>query len=312
MMMVFLVPLAAAQSWPGGSAYDPEQLNADPFRPAMDPGALLATESAGIPEQLIARADLTEVHNPLIWISEEDEQVNLIGDALGLHLSAARGLGRVRLGVSAPLIRLMASDAHEVPAVMAGDLALSGKVALKQGDGVRLAALTQLTVPSNADEYQLGHDTATAELVFIADGGQRLSWLVNAGYRLQPTTQLVVESGELLLDDALLLRGGIAAPVGEQTSLTGELLASLTPSALAVESTPVEVLLGARRHTREGRLLRGGLGIGVIGGIGAPTWRLMIGVGHDPGPPLVLVPDDMLPDTTDPDSAAAAEPASVP
>ena len=86
MILALLAPLAAAQDWPGGQLYEPEQLNADPFRPALDPGALLATESAQVPEQLTVRADLTEAHNPLVWISENGEQVNLIGDALGLHL----------------------------------------------------------------------------------------------------------------------------------------------------------------------------------------------------------------------------------
>lgn len=312
MMMVLLAQLASAQEWPGGKAYDPEPLNADPFRPAMDPGALLATESAHVPDQFIARADLTQVHNPLIWISEEGEQVNLIGDAIGLHLGAGLGLGRVRLGASAPLIRLLESDAHEVPSVLAGDLALSAKYAILQGDGLALAGIGVVTLPLGADAFQLGHDGMSGDLGVALGGGERLAWLTNVAYRLQPATALDNEAGVLTLDDALLVRGGVSVPVGAQLALSGELLASLTPSDLVVESTPVEAMFGASHRTREGRLLRGGLGVGLIGGIGAPTWRLMIGIGHDPGAPLLLVPEDTpLPEEA-PEAEAVAEPAAEP
>jgi hypothetical protein len=310
MMVVLLAQLAAAQSALETARDALEPFNADPFRPAMGPGALLATESAHVPDQFIARADLIQVHNPLIWISKDGEQFEFIGDAIGIHLGAGRGLGRTQLGISAPLIRLLTSDTEAVPSVLAGDLALSAKYAVLQKDWLALAGIGALTFPLGADTFHLGHDGISGDLGVAMGGGEGLAWLTNIAYRIQPSVSLSNVAEVLVLKNAVVVRGGVSLPVGEQLALSGELLTSFIPTDLMAESTPMEVMVGASHQTREGRLLRGGLGVGIVGAVGAPTWRLMIGIGHDPGAPLILVPEETpLPQQPLP---AEAEPRTAP
>jgi len=310
MMVVLLAQLAAAQSASESVSDTLEPFNADSFRPAMGPGALLATESARVPDQFIARADLTQAHNPLIWIDEDGSQLDLIGDAIGIHLGAGRGLGRTQLGISAPLIRLITSDTEAVPSVMAGDLALSAKYAVLRRDRLALAGIGVLTVPLGADIFHLGHDGISGDLGVAMGGGEGLAWLTNIAYRIQPSASLDNAAEALTLKNAAVVRGGLSLPVGEELALSGELLTSFIPTDLMAESTPIEVMVGASHQTSEGRLLRGGLGVGIIGAIGAPTWRLMIGIGHDPGAPLILVPEETpLPQQPLP---AEAEPRTAP
>ena len=184
-MLLLLTGLARAQDWPGGAEYQPEPFNADSVRPTLDPGALQLTESAEIPEHFIVRADLIQVHNPLIWEDIDGVPKKIIGDTIGLHLGAGMGLGPVRLGASAPLLRLVNSDVHAVPLMMAGDLALSGKLSLTQRDRLRLAVLSEQTVSLGAVKHQLGHDGPSTALGVAAGIGSERRWLLNLGYRLQ-------------------------------------------------------------------------------------------------------------------------------
>lgn len=289
-MVLLLAASALAQEIPDAVKDTLASFNADPFRPTLDPGGLLSTESAMVPAELIVHADLTQAHNPLIWMSDGGEQLAIIGNAMGLHLGAGLGLGRWRVGARTPLLRLFGSDAHKTPSTMAGDLTLSGKYAIIQGDRLRMAGLVDVSVPLGAHIFQMGDDFLTMEPRVALGGGQRIRWLANVGYRLQSRKELITANGTLDLTSPVTGCGGVAFPLSRQLALTMEGLVAFSPSALAIASTPVEGMLGLQHQHEEGRILRGGVGIGIVGGIGAPTWRLMLGVGHDPGSTPVIAP----------------------
>ncbi|MFT4979321.1 MAG: hypothetical protein ACI8S6_005231 [Myxococcota bacterium] len=291
-----LIAAALGAGVPGEAGYEPEAISADPFRPPLDPGALLATELPEVTERLVARADMWQAHNLLIWTdADTGEQRDVIGDTLTVHLGAARGNGRWRLGVGVPLHLLLSSDAFDAPAFVAGDLAVSGKLRPRQGP----AALTLgLSIPLEGVSHQLGAQTPALDVgAVVGRQGERLALGANAGLRLQDPVTIDNANGSFELGSQAWYRLGGGYTVAGDWDLTAELMGAV--AADSVSGQPLELLVGTRSEA-DGRLVRAGLGVGLRAGIGAPTWRLLVGIGRDPGPlptvDAIALPGDLLDD----------------
>ena len=292
-----MVGAALAAGSPLDAGYEPDPINAEPFRPPLDPGALLATELPQVTERAVARADLWQAHNLLIWTdAETGEQVDLIGDLVTAHLAAARGNGHWRVGASVPLHALVRSDAYgSLPSFVAGDLMVSAKY---RPGRLPLAVTGGVLVPLQGDALQLGASVPAVDVGLVAGWqGERLSVGANAGLRVQDGVTIDNEDGSFEYGSQAWYRLGAAVGVLRDWDLTAELAGSTGTES--VYGRPLEVLVGTRREADSGRLLRAGVGVGVQEGIGAPTWRLLVGIGHDPGPlPQVddiELPSDLLP-----------------
>ena len=127
--------------------------------------------------------------------------------------------------------------------------------------------------------------------------------LANVGLRLQQTTTLdTLSAGELELGSGLWYRAGVAQALGaaHRRELTAEVHGMVASSS--VYGQPLEALLGVQQRTPErGQQVRLGVGVGLRQGIGAPTWRLLLGVGQDQAAPPApvaaptLAPGDLPP-----------------
>jgi hypothetical protein len=109
-----------------------------------------------------------------------------------------------------------------------------------------------------------------------------MSWhglhvVVNAGAsRQQPVTLSDVDLGTLFVYRAAISTGLQAGP-----RLTGEVSARNRPGLFLKPDpgTAVETL-GSVHLSPRGVPVRIGAGVGLLGGVGTPAWRLIIGVGH--------------------------------
>lgn len=283
--MIALVLIGGAlAAGPGDDGYVADEINAEPFRPALDPGSMLATEQPEVTERVVARADAWQARNLLIWTSAEDsaDQRALVGDLTTVHLAAARGNGRWRLGAGVPLHLLTRSDEHTTPSFVSGDLMLSAKYRPLGGP---IAVTAAYSVPLSGSSFQLGSNAASLDAGLVAGfQGERLGAAANAGARLQENVTIDNPDGAFDFGSQVWYRAGVSYGLRADWALTTELSGAFI--AESVYGQPLELLVGGRREQAErgGRLLRVGLGVGLRAGIGAPTWRLLVGTGRDPGP----------------------------
>lgn len=311
-LWLWMAPVAAqAAGVPGTPGYVPDALDAEPFRPALDPGGLLTTESPAVAGRSSARADVWAAHNLLLWTPESGDAVALIGDTMTLHLAAGRTLGRTRIALSAPLHLLAGSETFDVPALIAGDVRLSVKRPLTGW----LAVQGDLSAGMGGDAYQLGSSAPRAEASLAAGRrGEQRALLANLGVRLQQATTLqTLSDGDLSLGNAAWYRVGVAQTLNPAHTLemTAELHGAIASGSISGQ--PLEAMLGLQQQPppsgrddgeREGDgggRVRVGLGVGLRPGIGAPAWRLLVGVGHEQAAPPApvaapaLSPGDLLP-----------------
>ncbi|MEL6343525.1 MAG: hypothetical protein AAFV53_10350 [Myxococcota bacterium] len=280
MTVVLWMSLAAyGQTSPTDEDYIFDDLNVETFRPALDPGAMAATESLQVPTGFIVRADLWTSHNLLLWQSDDpsDGRVDVIGDVLTLHLAAAKGISeKLRLGASAPLHVLARSDVFSVPAPAPGDLTFSAKYQLQR----RFGFLGSLSAPLGGGALQLGSPSPVLDLgVVTGFMGERLRALANGGVRVQEAITLDNVDASISIGPGIWFRGGLGTAVRRDIWLSAEVHGTIYGPS--VFEQPLEGMLSMQRTpSGRGRFWRVGLGVGLQGGVGAPTWRLMIGGGR--------------------------------
>lgn len=269
--------ISAALAGPGDANYTATPLNADPFRPALS--GTMAVESVALPARFVVRADLTSTRNLLIWIGEDDTRYNLLEQVTTLHLGASWRVGeRGALSIGAPLHLLLSSDTFTTPAALAGDLALGARIQLLPW----LGGIAGVSFPLGAVQYQLGYPGSSLDLGLLLQAPLGpVTALLSSGLRAQPESTLRTPDGDLTLGDHLWYRAGLLWPLRPSLDLSGALLGRYTPGA-AIAGAPLEAMVEAQHRSETGALFRCGLGAGIIEGIGAPTWRLLVGVGYDP------------------------------
>jgi outer membrane protein OmpA-like peptidoglycan-associated protein len=240
---------------------------------------------------------------------------DLIGSIDTLSLLGAVGLwDRLDVGLAVPIHRVSAGSAYAVtppPAVQAarvdssqaafGDIRIVPRVALitrAAKSGVGLALLATVSLPTGDDKLYVGEPLRVEPRLALdfAHNGFLLSG--NLGYLIRSKAQILGST----VDD--MLRWGIGAeiPVVEHLSALLEAFGGLNLMAanFSDRDAPTEALVGVRyRHSGWTGQLGGGPGL--IRGIAAPEWRLLLAVGyaHEPAEPETDRDHDGLLDSQD-------------
>lgn len=261
---------------------------ADGWRPALDGGPWNTLEGPGRVVGYQTRADLVYAKDTVrvAFADGSGEPLRLIGDLMSLHLSAARGFGRVRAGLTVPLHVLAQSDIIErAPWALVGDPRLSAKVSLlePEGDeGLGLGARGDLSLPLGASEVLLGQPGALGELGLMAAWTAEDAALGLAlGARFLPQTELENTS---TVDDQLTYAVGAAMSLGSGgLGLTGELYGRTPFGAFfSADGTAMEGLYGLTGPMKRGGTWRAAVGHGFPLGIGTAQVRVVLGVGKAP------------------------------
>lgn len=295
-----LLALLAAPAWAQDLPALPA-LSTSTLRPAPAAERAIALPSAAIEPGWTARADLQVLRNPLVYRADDGTTTSLLGWVAQVDLGAAWEVGNLRLSGSAPAILRYAGEGGEGAAL--GDPGLDLLVSLLPREApLALGLQGGLTLPLGASAVALGETGPTGQAGLLVDGGWGPAWgAAQAGVRLRPQQ----DAPGLTLDEALLLRAALAVRVVGDTHLAAELLSetALTAPYAAAETSPAELLLSAAHRRPAGTGLRLGVGLGLVPAVGAPTWRLLLGVGQDSVGPGSAGPDSAGPGSVGPGGA---------
>lgn len=262
---------------------DVPAVNAQLFRPTIDAGGLLWTDDAARARsgQATGRLLLSYTADPLVYVYEDGERVEVVSDVLQTNLLGGYTLGRLRLGADVPLY--LRSDGSSGGETGLGDVAGDVKLSLlRDGEApLGLALGGRLALPTATVETSLGSSATAWELQGILD--KRLGDVLlalNVGTRGLPREQLE----GVTWDDQLFFRTGGAYDITDNVGASAELVGSLTYGELGVaEGQPLEGMLGGwARPTGGNMVVRYGVGTGLTTGVGAPTLRTLLAVGYEP------------------------------
>jgi len=278
MLTLCLLPWAVAQSLPQDADYAPPAIDADHYRPVVGGRHTLVTEDSQVLDGFAATAELGWAHNLLFFEYDDGEVVGLRTEAAVAHLGGAWGRGRLQLGALAPVVLWTASDWEEDHRTALGDVELDAKVRIWVGEYHGVAAYGRLALPLGAWALQLGRDGPGFEAGAVADVAWRgLHLVANAGASHQRPVALY----DVELSTLFIYRAAVSAGLRKGPRLTGEVHARNRPGFFLTPDpgTALEVLGSAHLDAR-GVPVRLGAGVGVLGGVGTPAWRLVVGVGH--------------------------------
>lgn len=240
----------------------------------------------------VARADLQHAHAPMVYVDGEGERTALIERATQLDLSAGWGWRRLRLEGTAPMVVLATGqDAHGQPAPSRAGLAdpaLRARWSALPGGPGKAGLAVQLggRLPMGGATHGMGQPGPTGLAGLVVDAAPGRLW---TGAQAEVAVAPQAEDRGLSLDDRLDLRAAASLRVtGEEGGGVRVGLELRADTALRAPwsegaASPTELLLTGL-HARPGGLrLRIGLGAGVVPAVGAPAWRLLVGVGHRQG-----------------------------
>lgn len=283
-----------------GAAQEFREISVERFRPAMDSGGVLNIESGSTPGHMKLQTSVFfSGEADLVTIERQRDDTSmelgaLLAHRVGAELGVALGLGsRLEIGASIPVV--FSQGAEEIPGTPAGGLAgegigdarLAGKYQLlrRSSAGLDLAILPAVTVPTATAEAFFGERSATAG---ISVAGSRrfgaVSLAANAGFLARKNITLANRQ----VGDELSFGVGASYDVARGTvpvTLMGALhgaTAAASPFADSRE-TPVEALGAVRLGIFDGVALFAGGGAGVTRGLGAPTWRALLGLRYRGG-----------------------------
>ena len=277
---LLLTTMAMAQEVSDGNV---PALNAQLFQPTIDGNHTLWLNDSSIGESSTwtGRGLVQWLNNPLLYIAGDGEVRPLVDDVFQLDLMGGYVAGPVRLGVDVPLYLRSVNDIASETGL--GDIAIDLKGGLvdraEQPVGAALSA--RLGVPTATVDTALGTQELSWEFEGILDRefGDGLVML-NLGTRGLPEVQLE----NVPLGNQLFYGVAGSYALSDVSGLSLELAGHGSYGAFDnAAANPLEGLLGGwvRLPTRN-LLLRGGVGTGLNGAIGAPRSRLLLAVAYEP------------------------------
>ena len=283
-------------------------LAADTLRPSVDSTTTLVTETHELPPSFDARATLVGSYKALVGYGPDGEIVDVIRDLAMVHWSAGARLGPVRLAAAVPAAVALKGEYFHGVLFAAGDPWFSLKVSPWADRPAGLAVDLAATVPLQASTIWAGSDGPTAELRLLgAIERERWSGALNLGVhaaRAVPLTTGGLEGPSL--GSQALLRAAVGWQLSEPWRLEAELVGATALVDRDPQSSPLEVLVGAVRADPDGRMVRLGVGAGLLPGVGAPAARVVLGVARRPAaPPAEEAPLEVRPPEPAPPPAEA-------
>lgn len=283
-MLMLLMSLAQAQDFSNGQA--PEGLNGQLFRPSLDAkNTLWTNDSLRAPNKYtFGKAMLHYANDPVVYVRNDGERTELVSGIWQLDAMVGHTRGPVRFGLQLPVYLRSFGEAAGGESGL-GDLALDVKLTAldRKVKPVGLALGGRVFVPTATVDAPLGNAKLGWEIEAIVDKELTEKWLLaaNVGTRGVPT----VELENLTWDDQIFLRGGLGYTMRpDQLGLSAEVASQFNYNDFSNPAgRPVEGLLGFWSRLTPNLMLRGGAGGGLNSGLGAPKYRVMLGLGFEPG-----------------------------
>ena len=231
------------------------------------------------------------------------EEVVLLSSVATFDLLGFYNVDRYRIGIDVPLNPL--AEGYEVAdGYLLGDIALDAKVEVwdRLSRPMGLAFAGRFTAPTGNENAFLGAPRATFSGRAIASTGHEVVTALNLGLSSGRTT---VEDG-FTLGSQLLVGAGMKLPLADQTWISTELSGRYYFNASpVVEGFATEALASLHVSPVSDLVVTMGSGVGTSQGVGAPDFRLVMGMMWSPQRATLAVatgPDldgDGIPDAQD-------------
>jgi outer membrane protein OmpA-like peptidoglycan-associated protein len=141
--------------------------------------------------------------------------------------------------------------------------------------------------PTGKEEYFLGNGmwSPGGLIAFDADIKNRVSLALNVGYRNYAKTRYDVNNTNAVIDDTMILNGGVNVRITDSWAVLGEVLSESVLSGLWKNQlqNPAEFLVAGRftpQKYAKGLAVTVGGGRGITTGIGSPDFRALVGVNY--------------------------------
>lgn len=284
-MLVFLALSAYAQD---SLPVPIPDLNAQLYRTPVDSSATLWTDDTTVTKAggPVARVMAGYVHQPFVFVSDDDRRVPLLDHGAGLNLIAGYSVDHFRASIDVPvwLSATTASSATESPGGAGlGDIAVDLKVVGtdRETAAVGLGASARVTLPTgNVGDVPIGNPNLGWEIGGIVDKEVADGVLLAANLGVRGSNK--AEMSNVTIGDALYFRVGGGYAINEVAGLSADVAGSLAFASLGEgASTPIEGLVGGWGHVADSWVLRGGVGTGLTRGIGAPVARVVFGISYE-------------------------------
>ncbi|MFA4972033.1 MAG: OmpA family protein [bacterium] len=160
---------------------------------------------------------------------------------------------------------------------------------------VGLAIIPFFYFPTGKESTFLGNGmwSPGGILAFDADIKNRVFLALNAGYRNYANTRYDVNNANAVIDDSLILNGGINVRINDSWAVLGEVISEGVIKSYWQNQlqNPAEFLVGGRwtpQSRAKGLTVTAAGGRGITTGIGSPDFRVLVGVNYrraEVGPP---------------------------
>jgi outer membrane protein OmpA-like peptidoglycan-associated protein len=224
--------------------------------------------------------------DPVVVELEDGTEQDLLQVHLATHLMGGYTvLGRVRFEVDAPLypyIQLLDNSSRAV-----GDLRLTATIPVwtHGPSGTGVAVVPQITAPTGTPGLFVSDDGFTGGLTGAAGGTLAgLGWNANLGFEVAPQGTV----GDVT--QGVNVNGGVGAHYRfNDMILAGaeiDAIATLAGGLGPYNKNPVEGHVYATLLQKTGLRATVAAGTGIVAGVGAPDWRVVVGLAWgDPGQP---------------------------
>ncbi len=268
-------------------------VDADTYDPAgstLDGAGGLQVESPTLsaPGAYYGGLQLVYAHNPVVTTSDSGT-TSYVSDQFGIHLVGGYTIGSiVRLDLDIPTYPDVAVPGTDYEGGAFGDLRIGGMLPvmrLEDGSPVGLGFKPFIALPTASKEGLVGVDGFSAGLVASAEAKLADNLVIsgNFGTTLAPSSTLGSYEFGSTLDWGL----GLAYLVNEQLRVGGELNSNigLVNGIGTFNKNPTELdVYGTYAH-ESGFIGTLGLGTGIVAGVGAPDFRLVLAAGYHHGAP---------------------------
>ncbi len=271
------------------------------YRPSVDAEATLWTDDSGgrtDSAYTFGRFAANYINHPFVvhytGSDGSSRTIDLVKDALQVDVVAGLQYDRFRIGVDLPVYLFTRSDLADEGSGL-GDVAFDGRIGLidHNTSGVGLAVGGRVTLPTASIAGPLGTADGKpgwqAQLIVDKPIG-RVLLAANIGYRGIPEQQML----NVIWDDQLMWRLGAGWRLSNTLTLSADVAGAQVIRMLSWDDiappsrgagTPIEALGGAKIGLGEALILDLGVGTGIGQGIGAPSFRIIAGIGYRPAKP---------------------------
>ena len=266
-----------------GGPVDPD-LVVQRFTPITGPDGVFTVDGSRSQGhlQLAAGLMLNYSHDPLVLeVEGESDTVPIVEDQLVADVLFNVGLFDVlEVGLALPVYGVNSATVgdQDLSGATIGDLRVRPKFTLldREDAPVGVAAIAHITLPTGDDAAFTSSGGVSARPGFIVDlGDDDLLLTSNLAFDIQGTQDF----GNLEVGSAFLYGLGLKWQFAEDVYLGTEIFGATSfNNAFSEQNSPMEGVLGVEYHGPAGIRYTVGAGKGLVGGFGAPAYRVFGGI----------------------------------